>query len=826
MSGEGPVPDVSKDRGRAPRRVAVVCWDLGHNTAARAMAIADMLHGKSQVDLIGPLWKRFGGELWVPLRERRPTPISFGASQLTEFLAGAYGIALHRQPYDLVVVCKPRLPGLMLGALLQRANGCPIILDIDEDELFFDEAGEELVDVGPSELEALFDPTHAVGTALGAGLASHAPLRTVSNIALKNRFGGTIIRHAREERDFQLTPQARAKGRRALGARRRDFVVLFIGTPRPHKGLQVVIDALRQLRRCFVLHVVGVSSPKAFARQADCKGVRVVTHPLVPFSEVATLVAGGDAVVLMQDLSSPISCFQIPAKIAEGLAMGLPVIMTDAPPVADLSPRVILRADDAAGLARHLRRLREHDDEEAKAERRALFRSEFSAAINCDRMIALAEHGATLPAASFDEFSDRILSHAARAYAHHRNRVAPTPRAARTGVDMVIFWKQNDSGLYGRRSDMLTRYFARDPRIRSVLHFDAPISTKQVAYDATYDGTTTDHRRLLSQLLLDRRLGIADEANVHYRTMIYCDDEAQRRDPMTGAPIPTSADFADYVAAEAASLGIDPTKAIAWVCPVTLPFLAVHDELKFGTVACDIIDDQRRFQTPTDDVDLISQHYSQLLGISDHIFTNCQPNAKAFGAADRVINVVPNGAEVQAFDPKHVPRDDDRPVVAYVGNMRDRIDWKLLESVARARPDYRFELVGSAPANNPGHTLAEAVGNVSLLGIVSYSGLPTYLQGVDVCIVPHRRDSLTSSMNPLKIYNFYAAGVPIVSTPIENVEELEHAIVFATDTKEFTEAIDSAIARRRAGLIERDDELLATIDWQSRTTSILDVLLG
>jgi glycosyltransferase involved in cell wall biosynthesis len=92
--------------------------------------------------------------------------------------------------------------------------------------------------------------------------------------------------------------------------------------------------------------------------------------------------------------------------------------------------------------------------------------------------------------------------------------------------------------------------------------------------------------------------------------------------------------------------------------------------------------------------------------------------------------------------------------------------------------------------------------------------------------VPHRRDSLTSSMNPLKIYNFYAAGVPIVSTPIENVEELEHAIVFATDTKEFTEAIDSAIARRRAGLIERDDELLATIDWQSRTTSILDVLLG
>jgi glycosyltransferase involved in cell wall biosynthesis len=225
-------------------------------------------------------------------------------------------------------------------------------------------------------------------------------------------------------------------------------------------------------------------------------------------------------------------------------------------------------------------------------------------------------------------------------------------------------------------------------------------------------------------------------------------------------------------------------------------------------------------------VDLINQHYDQLLGISDHIFTNCQSNAQAFDAADRMIHVVPNGAEVRAFDPNHVPRDDDRPVVAYVGNMRDRIDWDLLESVARARPDYRFELVGSAPANNPGHALAEAVGNVSLLGIVGYAALPTYLQGVDVCIVPHRRDSLTSSMNPLKIYNFYAAGVPIVSTPIENVDELEHEIVFATDTTAFTKAIDDAIARRRAGLIERDEALLRTIDWQSRTTAILDVLLG
>jgi glycosyltransferase involved in cell wall biosynthesis len=605
MSGVAPGPEMPQNRSR---RVAVVCWDLGHNPAARAMAIAGLMEGDSHVDLIGPRWSRFGTELWVPLRERRPVPISFGATHFTDYLASAYGVAAHHQPYDLVIVCKPRLPGLMLGALLQRANGCPIILDIDEDELGFEGAGAPLVDLGPTELVALSDPTYEVGTALGVGLAAHAPLRTVSNVALKNRFGGTIIRHAREEGAFQLTPETRAKGRAALGAQRRDFVVLFIGTPRPHKGLQVVVDALRLLNKRFVLHVVGVSSPEAFARDTNCDGARVVTHPLVPFSEVPTLLAGGDAVVLMQDVSNPISWFQIPAKIAEGLSMGLPVIMTDAPPLADLSPRVVLRADDAAGLARQLRHVRRHDNDAVRAERRALFRSEFSVAVNRERMLALAEHGATLPSGAFDEFSDRILDQAARVYAHHRVGAERTTRVERGGVDIVMFSSRNDSGRYGHRLDMLATHFANDPRVRAVLRFDAPVTTGQAASDAISDEPTTNPRRLQSQRLLDRRLGIADDGNVHHRVMVHSDDDVSRRDPFTGLPIPMAGDFADYVTKEAATLGIDPAASIAWVTSDMSSFVDVHQELHFRTVGCDI-------------VDVVHQDDDKLREISDHVFT-------------------------------------------------------------------------------------------------------------------------------------------------------------------------------------------------------------
>ena len=61
---------------------------------------------------------------------------SFPASDLRSLVAGAVDVAMN-VVCDLVVVCKPRLPSLLIGALIRNANNCPMILDIDDHELSF-----------------------------------------------------------------------------------------------------------------------------------------------------------------------------------------------------------------------------------------------------------------------------------------------------------------------------------------------------------------------------------------------------------------------------------------------------------------------------------------------------------------------------------------------------------------------------------------------------------------------------------------------------------------------------------------------------------------
>ena len=255
-----------------------------------------------------------------------------------------------------------------------------------------------------------------------------------------------------------------------------------------------------------------------------------------------------------------------------------------------------------------------------------------------------------------------------------------------------------------------------------------------------------------------------------------------------------------------------------------------RDEFLLGHIPgagfADVIDDQRSFNHPRHTAEDIDGMYRRVLGVADLAFTNCEPNIAAFSSYTREIVLIPNGTEPSAFSPIRGPIDprDDRPVIAYVGNMRDRIDWPLLDDVVGLRPDYRFLLAGSAPESSGAHALAEKYDNVELTGIVVYPRLRNFLAKADVALVPHLGGSMTERMNPLKVFNYVAAGVPVVSTSIPNGDELIDFITVADDAASFAEAIDIGIERRRAGPIEAPEELLAAVSWSTRAQTILDHL--
>jgi polysaccharide pyruvyl transferase CsaB len=162
----------------------------------------------------------------------------------------------------------------------------------------------------------------------------------------------------------------------------------------------------------------------------------------------------------------------------------------------------------------------------------------------------------------------------------------------------------------------------------------------------------------------------------------------------------------------------------------------------------------------------------------------------------RNVLLLPNAVDTELFDPT-IPhsRPADlptaRPAYIYVGSLwGDWFDWDLLLRVARASPnasvvvigDYRGQCPGSAP-------------NLHFLGLKPQSELPAYLAHADVGILPWKRDVITASTSPLKVYEYLAMGLPVVAPDLEPLPQ--HRLVLrAADAEGFIVALAQASALR------------------------------
>jgi|SRR5215216_2618071 len=127
----------------------------------------------------------------------------------------------------------------------------------------------------------------------------------------------------------------------------------------------------------------------------------------------------------------------------------------------------------------------------------------------------------------------------------------------------------------------------------------------------------------------------------------------------------------------------------------------------------------------------------------------------------------------QALEPAtSVPddiRDLPRPVIGFFGLIADWVDLELIAAVANKFSRGSIVLLGKVTTDT---SMLEKVANVHMLGQKSYASLPAYCKGFDVALVPFRINELTLHANPLKVREYIAAGLPVVSTQIPEVEVL------------------------------------------------------
>ena len=142
-----------------------------------------------------------------------------------------------------------------------------------------------------------------------------------------------------------------------------------------------------------------------------------------------------------------------------------------------------------------------------------------------------------------------------------------------------------------------------------------------------------------------------------------------------------------------------------------------------------------------------------------------------------------------------------RPMFGFFGLVHFWVDCALLAAVARLRPHYSFVLIGECKTDVSD---LRRLPNVYLLGRRPNQQLPAYCAGFDAALLPFTRANLTRSVNPIKMYEYLAAGLPIVSTPLPEARRFEGAITFASTATEFAAACDrvlqSSYLQRRAAI--------------------------
>ncbi|HWO23851.1 MAG TPA: glycosyltransferase [Kofleriaceae bacterium] len=157
------------------------------------------------------------------------------------------------------------------------------------------------------------------------------------------------------------------------------------------------------------------------------------------------------------------------------------------------------------------------------------------------------------------------------------------------------------------------------------------------------------------------------------------------------------------------------------------------------------------------------------------------------------------------------------PRLGFYGTLRDFIDFELIAEVARRRPDWSIALIGQQLCD------LSALGdlpNVHLLGQKPHHQLPAYCKGFDVGLIPYRIDDRVRFVNPLKLREYLSAGVPVVATPMEEVQPLAHLCHVAGTAEATVAAIEAALAEGDPAERRARSETMVKETWVGRVRQI------
>ena len=242
-----------------------------------------------------------------------------------------------------------------------------------------------------------------------------------------------------------------------------------------------------------------------------------------------------------------------------------------------------------------------------------------------------------------------------------------------------------------------------------------------------------------------------------------------------------------------------------------------------------ILDDWKEFTFPFGSKKLVEKENNLTTKAADLVVTVSEQLALDAKVNNAFVTVIKNGVDISQYEHlDDVELQDlckyDRPIIGFVGTIESWVDISLIEFLAKNISTAEFVIIGPSfvdmsPLDN--------LSNVHLLGPKPKKLVPNYISKMQIGIIPFKINNLSKSVSPLKLYEYLAAGIPVVSTPMDGSMGMEQYDVFIEDSHvDFLERVRSIISEygtyesRRSIRVEFAREN----SWDSRAKELLEFI--
>jgi glycosyltransferase involved in cell wall biosynthesis len=241
----------------------------------------------------------------------------------------------------------------------------------------------------------------------------------------------------------------------------------------------------------------------------------------------------------------------------------------------------------------------------------------------------------------------------------------------------------------------------------------------------------------------------------------------------------------------------------------------------------DAVDDWLTHSSYKKFIPVLEKNYQTIKEQTDLIFTVSKSLKQELFDNNTNVHWLPNAVDLELFqnETKTSPRLNNmpNPIIGFLGILQDRIDLEIIEYLAKNNPEKSIVLAGPIWKDFPKKSL-EQYKNVHFLGPIPFTEIPSLYNGFDVGIIPYKVNDFIKSTDPMKFYEYLAAKLPIVSTPVAGLNRFENLIQVAKTPEEFNQLVNQALSEDKNKLSQEKLAVLKSNTWQFRIKQMLELI--